>query len=51
MLYLQGAETLWTKNAIGPMKSEWEDVITQKMSSSSEQERLALNAEWDYVFK
>ena len=22
MLYLQGAETLWTRNAIGPMKSE-----------------------------
>ena len=51
MLYLQEADTLWTKNAIGPMKSEWEDVCTQKMSKSSEQVRCTLNAEWEYFFK
>ena len=38
MLYLQGAEALWSRNANGPMKSAGEDVCTIKMSSPSEQE-------------
>ena len=38
MLYLQEAEALGMRNAIGPMESAGEDVCTNKMSSPSEQE-------------